>query len=395
MDEDSVNKLVSECDFCINCNSVLLQETSKVCKVFRSNGSLNPVTESSESTGKSEKGRTSISLATAISKTLHIDILKSEKYFLCDKCGRLLEMAYNVIRDFMELTRRGSVLEQKLKEITREKIAKAKGLIKKKKRRKIRSKSKVDKNKEKVSIQDKSSYYCDFCEKAFSSEEFLSKHKLQFHSNKIHGPTDAKAVPLYRCSICDVECHGIDDFHNHLKIHEDEEESRGCQATKAGLEDDEEEDDLILGEKLKCKLCDSGYCESISQLKSHYTKEHPLVSILTLTDRFKLELEDQNEIAKNDALIVEDDVEKSNVENQNLNLKQNGISKGRFVFNCNVCHKQFLRHDHIKLHLRIHTGEKPFICKVENCEKAFSDPRGLAYHEITHSNGKFPVMINK
>ncbi|KAK2464276.1 hypothetical protein APHAL10511_003733 [Amanita phalloides] len=43
-------------------------------------------------------------------------------------------------------------------------------------------------------------------------------------------------------------------------------------------------------------------------------------------------------------------------------------------YECSYCGKGFNRPSSLKIHLNSHTGEKPFVCPVENCRRGFSDP---------------------
>ena len=50
-------------------------------------------------------------------------------------------------------------------------------------------------------------------------------------------------------------------------------------------------------------------------------------------------------------------------------------------YKCKVCQVFYPRKSHMILHVRIHTGEKPYVCDYENCGKAFSRPGTLSDHK--------------
>ncbi|XP_072767534.1 uncharacterized protein Ich [Anoplolepis gracilipes] len=55
------------------------------------------------------------------------------------------------------------------------------------------------------------------------------------------------------------------------------------------------------------------------------------------------------------------------------------------VHRCQMCNRAFLNKSNIKVHLRTHTGEKPFKCDV--CSKAFRQKAHLIKHQQIHKRG--------
>ncbi|CAG7981775.1 unnamed protein product [Penicillium nalgiovense] len=59
-------------------------------------------------------------------------------------------------------------------------------------------------------------------------------------------------------------------------------------------------------------------------------------------------------------------------------------------YNCSLpgCGKSFAQKTHLDIHIRAHTGDKPFICKEPSCGQRFSQQGNLKTHQRRHTGEK-------
>ncbi|XP_058835081.1 gastrula zinc finger protein XlCGF57.1-like [Topomyia yanbarensis] len=165
------------------------------------------------------------------------------------------------------------------------------------------------------------------------------------------------------CQICQKVFSSAEQFHAHMKIHENESRYRAWyQSNSAGAAPVQppkepevvEEND---GKPIDCIVCHSKFQTAALlavHLREHSTQKPYVCTICG----------------------------KGFIQSNNLSTHMK-VHSGQKPFKCDICNKNFSQSNNLKTHVRTHTNERPYACAI--CEKRFNQKNNLTTHMRTHS----------
>lgn len=212
-------------------------------------------------------------------------------------------------------------------------------------------------------------YECEICLKRFRQRSNYYLHK------KIH--TKEKS---FECDICSKKFAQRVHLTTHKRLHTGEKPYI-CKECNKGFSQrchlNRHQTVHVSDKFYSCEICDKKFASS-DHLRSHI-RSH------TGTQKKK---------SKHSRSFAEKNTFNSFLKEDGLNLASSSNypdkSKKKQNLECEFCHKKCIKKSHLRHHIFIHTGEKPYKCTT--CKKKFSERGSLNRHMKLHS-GTCPNTI--
>ncbi|CAG9863341.1 unnamed protein product [Phyllotreta striolata] len=199
---------------------------------------------------------------------------------------------------------------------------------------------------------------CNVCKKQFINLKSFRKH-LRTHIED----------RPFKCKVCNRGFTEENYLNNHMRTHvPDDQKPHECEVCKKRFI----HNTLLTKHMLKhsgekpfvCKICNKGcYAENslLKHMKIHEKKEGDPALLKHICDYCRTEFPDSASLS--------------------VHIKQH---TGDRPFVCNICGKCFPQRFNLELHCRTHTGERPFQCEV--CKNGYVSKASLKIHMRTHTN---------
>ena len=205
-------------------------------------------------------------------------------------------------------------------------------------------------------------HICFFCNKTFSIKSNLERHERR-HTG----------IAPHLCELCGMGFIQKTALQDHMKIHKEE---TMAEVFKEKIDKEEIRAKVYKqGEIYSCSECEFAF-NFETNLRKHIQKVHLIPDVKVK----------QNDVKVQEKKSMQCDLCGKGFASVNSLKLHKKLHSGDKPFVCLVCGEAFVVKAQLQYHARLHTGEKPFVCPT--CEKGFVSKLGLTQHIRTHTGDR-------